>query len=978
MEDTVRADFVVPDTNKNVTTNNDDQKDVRKMKNDLLDTAATQAPHDFAQIVELSKYKFERAKAQEWASKEIKFLVYDDTDVKTNGYDSDDEEGMLEHASKMSCEDGESLGQPIDNSILSPEHAHHHDKFACRICSSYPEFPHKWKPRKFRLVKPTLDHPELFATDNVASVDICMHYVAISYCWPPREENPAPREYTVRDLDGTVRSSRALDDILDRAVDFANSCGLRMIWIDQECLPQPIESSSEEEWQEQELGIQAMDIVYNRAMVTAGLLSVEIKSQDQLTAIEALLYFDRERREMMFSQQFCESLLDFIHRTSEDRWYTRAWVVQESLCAGEKLMLAFRRGLGLKFPSKFRYGYEAEREDRPYHSLDDTPRGFESELVCMRLRDFWRILDDLKYLVGFGRFTQIGTQLTRPIFGPVDDAQIVLRIGDALHPRIMRANTLQQDLKIYGGGHYGKRPTINAAGALTLLKHRQCYFDSDRLAIVANMCDYEFRLNTREVDNNCTSLRLAMLALSLNNGDLSLLVPEAYLPWDYIYSDDYHITQPGSSILYQEFVAEAPRIEYCRVRDFINIRLQSVQPGSVTPAGLLLRAYLWSVDRFIDFSVIRAQWADTWESLRCWRMMVDRQEYETQAQFHIRQAALGRQLSLPGISQLALREFQQLGNIPHDSVVWNGVDSSGVTMTRRLSSARIAQTPEMQAIIARILFAILRFTHGLSTSFPLAQGLANSLWQSVRIDQVPGSEDALPDEVGNELFTHTDVLTRPWDTLQIDTTLEDAPAQLWFIDRIMDHGGLWCGGYIRPGISPSEYDSDQPSPFHSSSSFSPERKRDSIISRQIQRQMLTGYMQVSSSLSPNSLTTKSRHAFITLMDVIRDNYMSEESEMLRERSLAAAFDVDGPCCVGTPFNPEWEILPRPELRSGRVCWVVEGSKRDGPKSSDVAKGKRKREDGDRFGDQGVELKVLRKVKGLWGIMDLPSQAYTFS
>jgi hypothetical protein len=119
-----------------------------------------------------------------------------------------------------------------------------------------------------------------------------MHYVAVSYCWPPRDDKPIPRSYTVRDLDGRVRASRALDDVLDRAVDFANSCGLRMIWIDQECLPQPTEASTKADWDMQELGIQSMDIVYNRAMYTAGLLDVEITSQEQLNAIQTVLQAD--------------------------------------------------------------------------------------------------------------------------------------------------------------------------------------------------------------------------------------------------------------------------------------------------------------------------------------------------------------------------------------------------------------------------------------------------------------------------------------------------------------------------------------------------------------------------------------------------------------------------------------------------------------------------------------------------------------
>jgi hypothetical protein len=998
----------------------------RKMENDLMKPPASLGSHDLAQFAELSGYRIERAKAQRWAMMEIKFLVYDDTDVKMNGYDSDDEEGELNHALRMSTDDQDETDDFAENSMIASTFpsssscsTHHNgtEKFSCRICSSYPEFPHKWKPRKFRLVKPRLDHPELFNEGSVKSVDVCMHYVAISYCWPPKEENPAPREYQVRDLDGSVRTNRALDDVLDRAVDFANSCGLRMIWIDQECLPQPTHASSEADREEQELGIQSMDIVYNRAMVTAGLLNVEIESQAQLTAIETLLHATREQREMMINQEFCDSMLDFLVATSRDRWYTRAWVVQEALCAGDKLVLAFRRRPGLQFPSKFRYGYKAEREDRPYHSLDDTPRGLDSELVCLHLPEFWMLIDDMKHLVARD-FMTMGPQLVRQNNRPAyfsAHARDAIEAADALHPRIVRANTIQQHLKMYSAGHYGKRPTINAAGALTLLKHRQCYFDSDRLAIIANMCNYDFRLDTKAVSENCDSLSRAILALALNNGDLSLLVPEAYLPWNHIYADSAQTESQGSAVLYQDFIAESPRVDHCRVRNFINFRLQTMRLGSFTSAGLTLPAYLWSVDREVDYTPIQAKWADTWESLRCWKMIIDCKKNETTEEFRARHNALTQRFSQPGISAQAAREFRVSGQVAHSSVVWGGIDSTGVQLKRNIDAKRIKGTPKMRNIIAQVIFDILRYTLNVSEDARLAQGLANSIWQSVRIDQVPDSEAPLPDEVGDALFTHRDVLVQPFATLQLDETLDGYLAQLWFVDRIMDKGSLWCGRYTpstTKGLdlsSPADPQSKDASTeisttaSPSSSKANPFRptKPQSILAKQLQRQMVTGLL---SATSEGSTRTDMLWPSLTLLDMMTNNYWSPDAERRREETLLSTFDVDGPCEIATPYNPEWEILPRPELRSMSVCWIVErkgGEVRglERQEGGGVAyKGKGKERESataaasrDEFGNvvedghltQRSEhdapcLDVLRKVKGLWEIMDLPRQEYIFS
>lgn len=294
------------------------------------------------------------------------------------------------------------------------------------------------------------------------------------------------------------------------------------------------------------------------------------------------------------SPQYCEQIIRLLHETCQDRWYTRAWVIQEAICAGMKLVLASRHSPGLMFPSKFRHGYKCEVEDRPYHPLDDHARGLDSTLARISLMGFWRILKVMRDVL-LRDFSAVGSMLVRSEYAPVEawpGAQSVLQAAEALHPRTVKANTPQQVMMTYSEGQYGERPTINAAGALTLLKCRECYFQSDRLAIIANMCDYDFRLDTKAVGNNFHSLCLAILALALNDGDLSLLAPEAYPPPNGVYSGDAYAGHASSSLLFQGSFLEAPRIEHCQVRDFLNVRLQGVVPGSVTPDGLILDAYL--------------------------------------------------------------------------------------------------------------------------------------------------------------------------------------------------------------------------------------------------------------------------------------------------------------------------------------------------------------------------------------------------
>ena len=80
----------------------------------------------------------------------------------------------------------------------------------------------------------------------------------------------------------------------------------------------------------------------------------------------------------------------------------------------------------------------------------------------------------------------------------------------------MRINTIRE------------KRTCNAAVALTYLRLRDLYSISDKLAIVANMCGYALRLNTAKLGETQDSLGVCMIALSLCNGDFSLITPEVY------------------------------------------------------------------------------------------------------------------------------------------------------------------------------------------------------------------------------------------------------------------------------------------------------------------------------------------------------------------------------------------------------------------------------------------------------------------
>ncbi|KAJ8113740.1 hypothetical protein OPT61_g4192 [Boeremia exigua] len=1026
-----------------VTSPNTHHESGTEFENDLASPQSYPA-HCLPKIIELSKLTFKRSAAQKWASEDIKFLIFDDTDTTTDefnqiyakgipklasqhsdadtsrntaaavcedtpmetfaeetmiedpstqaptgdltnhdlnpdGFDSDVEEQMMEYAKKLSRE-ANSDGRKTSHEAESRASSSDPRNTPCKVCAAYPEFPHRTKPRTFRLVRPAI-------------TDVCQHYIAVSYCWsggpkttaPNEPKTPAPENYLVRDLDGHQRPCRASNDVLDRAVDVANSCGLQ--------------SSSQADKDEHSLGVQSMDIVYNRAKVTAGLLDVQISSEWQMRAINTLIHQNEDQIRMAASRQFVRYALEFLKDTTEDLWYTRAWVIQESLCAGSKLVLACRLSPGLEAPSKLRWTMDGQR---PPHNLDTRPDEHTSELYLIPLSDFWNILDRMQRLLG-SDFIHNGKFLLRTSNGKTyshREAGPIIAAAEGLHPRFARSVVLGK-IHVFGRGHYGKRPTVDAVGALTLLKDRGCKSVVDRLAILANMCDYNFRLDSQKIQPpEYTSLNEAMFALILNNGDLSVLVPEAYSnPAGVDANEDSH---SRTSVLFKEFT-QMKHVNCVTVRNYINIRLQSTRAGQFTLLGLQLPAYLWTVDFEVDFSLIKFSWAEEWDSIKCWRMDLIDQKHMTADESRLQCEHFARRLNNPVFEEQARREFREHGHIPNHSMLWNGIDHRGFHVDRVVIPQRVQNDPQFRGIVAKVIFGILRFLLDLSGSNWYAQGLADSIWQSVRVDQV--GDSALPDQVTSDLFSHEDVRSQPFDTLQLDMTQDDRLAQLWFVERIMRYGSLWCGRYNRTEraypdhcyASESHQEASESDP--SSSSRVPQTKKgplrtsqgETILWKQIRRAVFIGQMSTVLADSTDGLDAQSLHNFAE--NLYYDDW-SVSAENRRVANLVSTFDVDGPCQVVTPYNPDWEMFPRPELRNMSTCWVVEPMGNDEMLAGIQARSGKGKEKVSSMGGMSdffdknpefVEIEarwvkeglqvftVLRKVKGLWQIMTPPMQ-----
>ncbi|KAH7171271.1 hypothetical protein EDB81DRAFT_778078 [Dactylonectria macrodidyma] len=971
------------------------------MESDLKGIPASLDPGQLDQMSQLANYQVSRLKAEMWSIKDCKFLVFDDMD-----------------------ENGQPSGTYLDPNEPSK------NGFVCRICTSCPEFPHDRKPRNFRLFRPRDVFLELGSLDSTASMDICSHYVAVSYCWPePLKDSNGNTlsptgSYRVRDLNGIIRANRAPDDVINRAVDAANSLGLRMIWIDQECLPQPNDKSPQEVKDEQELGLQAMDIIYNRAIMTAGLHDTELTSQLQVDILKAL--GTSKNTSPNIRRDYFSLAIDFFKQVRRDRWYTRAWVIQEAVSAGRNLMLIFRRGAGITFSSTFRFTTELTP---PKHSLDLIPRDLPSDVVCITVDQFQQMVRRMK------NFLQ--NQLIKPPLekAQLDNATKVIAEAEALHPALMATKSGIFTVNIYCLNNYGARHSVNGAGALTLLKSRACRDEQDLIAIVANLCHYEIRLNTRLVAKHCTSLRLAILALALLNGDFSLLVPE-------LYSFPGTLNGPlklGTSSWLDPFDVGVAWIDHSSIHPFVGHRAVQ-QHVAANKLGFV--AYLWDIEDEFDFTPIRDQWAHVWRDLKRLKVVVDnpKKEGDCGRAFRERLMRICQHFASKGITRKAKDELLRTRAIAPDSPVWNGIGDQGIHVTSYLNADQIESTPVIQKLIAQIFFDILKFLFSMTDKDARAIGIANSIWQSMRVDSLHtnGNDydskdlETLPDEVSEVLFNHPDVVNSPFKTLRFDRTRGEEYHQVWLFDRIMTHGSLWVGRYRRGYEMDSLIKFIEQGKEHFASKgtgvsqltgpgTTPQQTmRPSILHRQLGRQ-LDGRLNRDTLLRQLEKSGEETDPCITsgvgasVGEIFRHGIWTPEAEDGRAQNLVSVFDIDGPCLISIPYDSDWEMLPHPDLRSMSVCWLIEPKQRrdhhvmlgnfnglDGGTTSkhDLKKdswlGKRQDSMCQQLSiDTGIPLdrksllelekmeiasrsfQVVGKVKGMWAIMDPPYQVYYF-
>ena len=368
----------------------------------------------------------------------------------------------------------------------------------------------------------------------------CNHYAAISWVWeasvPPRAAVNACERYTILDGD---RECWIPHHIVSRAINFAAHYQLSYIWFDKECIDQTHPK-------EKELGIQAMDVVYQRSLYPVALLQVHIATQRQLDLLCQMI----EGTELPADD--LPDLLSLLQLIDNDRYFTRTWCLQESVAGGIEMAILIPHAPDL---------------DKP-EVLGTIPGEVETSII------------ELTQAVGYAHSCVLlcDEPLSTSFITHFNDT--VDHILSFLPTETAKPDTGYDDPEW--------RQTCNASQALIFLNQRQNHRVADRIAILGNMCNYGSRLDTNAIEAAGYGFSICAFALAIFNGDFSLL-------------------QPYNPVVHQGDVLDfswGPRTGFRINRLLPAMDVLPVRTGLVeyTGDGLRVKGWLWRVED-VDINV---------------------------------------------------------------------------------------------------------------------------------------------------------------------------------------------------------------------------------------------------------------------------------------------------------------------------------------------------------------------------------------
>ncbi|KAJ4037823.1 hypothetical protein NW761_006286 [Fusarium oxysporum] len=380
-------------------------------------------------------------------------------------------------------------------------------------------------------------------------------YVALSYTWKssPEEVNVPDAGYLVQDIEsGQMKQSSVRNTVFSRIKRYMDHINCKYLWIDQHCIHQ-------QEGETKEIGMQAMDRVYSLSKYPAALLSRNINTSKQLQLLTDILsgsFVTRRGDKYLPSSpahwKRAQDAFRLLHYITSDTWFSRGWTYQENYRANNNMTLLITHSPTLNL----------EKPSRHFESLDGE--------LLIKSKDFSE--QATKLCQAYSEYQPTQPDLTY-ILSKVNRYKISLASSDDSAPVSMS-------------------PTI-----IEDITSRQLEREWDRLAIIANCCQYTKRLNSTQLQGNKHSLSLSLLTLVLMNGEILRNHPQDKV--DVSAARKMTITEFLHKHCYYGLDCpwENAKLTFNKGCRFANVDL--------TEEGVRARGYLWRFDGEISTAQFR-------------------------------------------------------------------------------------------------------------------------------------------------------------------------------------------------------------------------------------------------------------------------------------------------------------------------------------------------------------------------------------
>jgi hypothetical protein len=351
----------------------------------------------------------------------------------------------------------------------------------------------------------------------------CRHYIAVSYRWREKSCIPVSQAYG-REHATLDTSFGTFEDVVRRSATFARTYGYRLLWIDQECIAQ-------DDPGDMTAGLQAMDVVYERAALCLAVLDCVIETQEQVDMIsKAFQQHPNPKEDEDEWRKWIDHLpvnelrnmLKVVEMITKDDYFNRAWTAQEN-CVAATTTLLIRCNATLCKPSWM--GSLSGEVELPICAFRTACVTMYCALDSWVEKEVWywhrdREADQARR-DHYGDYSpsRRGFHTNPFIRFPESKVQFEARLQPQIDLRTSFDNFLKSQWPMR---QHGLRLGCTASDAVAILANKASYVVSDRLALMANLCNYNIRLDQKRLEELGYDLAACMFCLALLNGDTTL------------------------------------------------------------------------------------------------------------------------------------------------------------------------------------------------------------------------------------------------------------------------------------------------------------------------------------------------------------------------------------------------------------------------------------------------------------------------